>query len=285
VPPLHALADAGFEIPLVVTRPDKRRGRGAPATPSPVKHAARERGLTVTDDPDAALTVEADLGVVVAYGRLIKPHLLDALPMVNVHFSLLPRWRGAAPVERAILAGDKRSGVCVMAVEEGLDTGDIYARATVGIRRESTAEDLRQQLVGVGTRLLVDSLLKGLGPPQPQKGDVTYAEKLTAEDLRLDWNLPAVQLHRIVRVGGAWTRFRGRRLKVHAAELFETETGPGRPGELHHAGVTTGSGVLVLLEVQPEGKGVMPFAAWANGARPEPGELLGEDPAAASAPV
>lgn len=281
VPPLHALADAGFEIALVVTRADKRRGRRAAATPSPVKHAALERGLTVTDEPDDALAVGADLGVVVAYGRMIRPHLLDALPMVNLHFSLLPRWRGAAPVERAILAGDDRTGVCVMAVEEALDTGGVYARATVGIRRESTLTDLRIQLVGVGTRLLVDSLVAGLGVPEPQTGDVTYADKLTADDLRLDWGRPADELHRVVRVGGAWTMFRGARLKVATAELIEGETGAGRPGELHGSNVTTGSGVLGLLDVQPEGKGVMPFSAWANGARPQPGEALGESPASA----
>lgn len=281
VPPLHALADAGFDILLVVTRPDKRRGRGTTATPSPVKYAALDRGLTVADDPDAARDVGADLGVVVAYGRLIRPHLLDALPMVNLHFSLLPRWRGAAPVERAILAGDDRSGVCLMAVEEGLDTGGVYARTTVGIRRESTAGDLRQQLVTVGTRLLVDSLLAGLGRPEPQVGEVTYADKLTVDDLRLDWERTAVELHRLVRVSGAWTIFRGRRLKVHAAELFDGEGGRGRPGELHGSRVTTGSGVLGLLEVQPEGKDVMPFSAWANGARPGPGEMLGKNPATA----
>lgn len=286
VPPLHALTDAGFDVGLVVTRPDKRRSRRAPATPSPVKHAALERGLQVTDDPDAALEAGADLGVVVAYGRLIRPHLLAALPMVNLHFSLLPRWRGAAPVERAILAGDDRSGVCLMAVEEGLDTGGVYARATVGIRRESTAADLRQQLVIVGTRLLVDSLRAGLGAPEPQVGDVTYADKLTADDLRLGWERPAVELHRVVRVGGAWTVFRGTRLKVVQAEAFDEEPGPGRPGELHGARVTTASGTLALLDVQPEGRGVMPFAAWANGARPESGERLGEnvaDPRAGAA--
>jgi len=213
---------------------------------------------------------------VVAYGRIIRPDVLDALPMVNLHFSLLPRWRGAAPVERAILAGDERSGVCVMVVEEGLDTGGIYAQATVGIRRESTAEDLRRQLVAVGTRLLVDSLVNGLGRPEPQQGEPIYADKLTISDLRLDWERPAMELHRVVRVGGAWTTFHGRRLKVHAAELFDGETGQGPPGALHGPCVTTGAGLLGLVEVQPEGKGVMTFEAWSNGARPESGEQLGD---------
>ena len=125
VVPLRALADAGHHIALVVSQPDRRRGRGRQTSPSPVKAAALELGLPVTDDVDDALAVGADLGVVVAFGRLIRPHVLAALPMVNIHFSLLPRWRGAAPVERAILAGDARTGVDLMGVEEGLDTGAV----------------------------------------------------------------------------------------------------------------------------------------------------------------
>ncbi len=119
---------------------------------SPVKAAALELGLPVTDQIDDVLDVGADLGVVVAYGRIIRPHVLDALPMVNLHFSLLPRWRGAAPVERAILAGDERTGVCVMAVEEGLDTGGIYATAEVPIGPDQTADELRTELVEPGHR-------------------------------------------------------------------------------------------------------------------------------------
>ncbi len=278
VKPLHALVDAGFDVALVITRPDKRRGRRATPTPSPVKQAALARRLAVSYDPDAAMDVQADLGVVVAYGRIIKPHVLDQLAMVNLHFSLLPRWRGAAPVERAILAGDARTGVCVMAVEEQLDTGGIYAQAAIDIGPESTAEDLRRQLLELGPPLLVQSLQAGLGNPDPQQGEPTYADKLSVEDLRLDWGRPASELHRVVRVGGAWTTFRGRRLKVRRAELSDGEAGPGRPGELHGECVTTSRGVLVLTEVQPEGRGLMAFEAWANGARPAPGERLGLDP-------
>ncbi|HRA35850.1 MAG TPA: methionyl-tRNA formyltransferase, partial [Acidimicrobiales bacterium] len=126
VPPLRALAAAGFDVALVVTGADKRRGRRGAPTPTPVKAAALELGVEVTDDPDRAATVGADLGVVVAYGRILRRPLLERIPLVNLHFSLLPRWRGAAPVERAILAGDTTTGVCVMAVEEGLDTGPVY---------------------------------------------------------------------------------------------------------------------------------------------------------------
>ena len=127
VPPLCALEAAGFEVALVVSQPDRRRGRGSGLSPSPVKVAALELGIPVTDRVDDVLAAGVDLGVVVAFGRLIRPHVLEAVPMVNVHFSLLPRWRGAAPVERAILAGDDRTGVDLMVVEEALDTGGIWS--------------------------------------------------------------------------------------------------------------------------------------------------------------
>src|SRR6478609_8307467 len=168
VPPLRALVDAGFEVPLVISRPDKRRGRRGEPTPSPVKAAAADLGIPVSDDVDDLLGADIDLAVVVAFGRIIKPHVLDVVPMVNLHFSLLPRWRGAAPVERAILAGDERTGVCVMVVEEGLDTGGVYARSELAIRQSNTAAELAQQLTAVGSALLVDTLRAGIGAPEPQ---------------------------------------------------------------------------------------------------------------------
>src|SRR3954464_3619219 len=142
VEPLRALHAAGFEIPLVVSRADAKRGRGGALVASPVKQAALAPGLPVAGRIDGALGVRADLGVVVAYGRIIRPNVLDALAMVNLHFSLLPRWRGAAPVERAILAGDETTGVCVMAVEEGLDTGGVYSMAEVPIGPDQTADEV-----------------------------------------------------------------------------------------------------------------------------------------------
>jgi methionyl-tRNA formyltransferase len=275
VAPLAALCDAGFDVALVITGPDKRRGRRAEPTPTPVKLEALHRGIPVSHDLADATTVGADLGVVVAYGKILPRHLLEALPMVNLHFSLLPRWRGAAPVERAILAGDERTGVCVMAVEEGLDTGGVYAVEGIAIRRTGTAEELAAQLTAVGSRLLVDTLRAGLADPEPQVGETTYAAKLGPADLELHWDRPAVELDRIVRVGGAWTTFRGRRLKVHRARPLPNEPVTGAPGELHGDRVATGAGVLQLVGVQPEGKARTPFASWANGARPEAGEQLG----------
>lgn len=276
VPPLHALVDAGFDVALVITGADKRRGRRAEPSPTPVKLAAIERGIEVAHDPDAAASVGADLGVVVAYGRLLRRPLLEQLPMVNLHFSLLPRWRGAAPVERAILAGDPTTGVCVMAVEEGLDTGGVHARTEVAIRRTSTAAELGGQLTRIGAQLLVDTLRRGLGEPEPQRGEPTYAAKLGPEDLHLAWSRPAEELDRVVRVGGAWTTFRGKRLKVLRARPWPDREFGEPPGTLVDDAVVTGQGTLQLVEVQPEGKAPTPWAAWANGARLAPGEVLGD---------
>jgi methionyl-tRNA formyltransferase len=274
VPPLRALRQAGHDIVLVVTRADKRRGRGASVSPSPVKAAALDLGLVVTHDLDDVLGVEAELGVVVAYGRLIPPRVLDHLLLVNVHFSLLPRWRGAAPVERALLAGDQRTGVCLMRVEEGLDTGDVYRCTTLDIGPDETADELRDRLVRAGTTLLLGALDEGLGEPTPQQGEATYAEKLTPDELEVDWSRPALDLHRVVRVGNAWTRFRGRRLKVWRTRCCGDGDGLA-PGELDGARVGTGDGALELVEVQPEGKGRLDARAWLRGARPQERERLG----------
>jgi methionyl-tRNA formyltransferase len=279
VEPLRALVAAGHEVVLVVSRPDRRRGRGGELQPSPVKAAATELGIPVTDRVDDVMGAGAELGVVVAYGRLIRPHVLAVLPMVNVHFSLLPRWRGAAPVERAILAGDDRTGVCIMGLEEGLDTGPVYACEEVAIGSEQTAEELRAELTSRGTALLVRLLAEGLPEPRPQEGDPTYAPKIEPEEHHLDWSRPAVDLHRVVRLGDAWTLFRGRRLKVLRARVAEPGGCAGlAPGQLDPESLTvgTGDGGLVLVVVQPEGRGPQAATAWRNGARPRAGERMGE---------
>jgi methionyl-tRNA formyltransferase len=247
VPPLEALVDAGHEVALVVTNPDRRRGRGGATSPSAVKVAAERLGIPVSHVVDDVLTVGADLAVVVAFGQLIRPHVLAELDFVNLHFSLLPRWRGAAPVERALLAGDDVTGVCLMALEEGLDTGGVYARVEVPIGATMTADELRRELVDAGSRLLVDQLAEGLGEPEPQVGTPTYAKKIHPDELRIDWTAAPEEIDRLVRLGGAWTTFRGIRFKIHAAELA--------------------GGRVVPTVVQPEGKGRMDYAAWRNGAR------------------
>ncbi|HET6809639.1 MAG TPA: methionyl-tRNA formyltransferase [Acidimicrobiales bacterium] len=276
VPPLRALAAAGHEIVLVVSQPDRRRGRGAELVPAPVKRAATELGLPVSDRVDDVLGLGAELGVVVAFGRLIRPHVLAEVPMVNLHFSLLPRWRGAAPVERALLAGDEVTGVCLMELEEGLDTGPVYECAELPITDDDTLESLRSRLVDVGTEMLVRRLASGrvsLGTPRAQEGEPTYAAKLAPAELRIDWSRPARELARLVRLGSAWTSVGGRRLRVLAAAA---EPGGAGPGVADGTAVGTGDGVLRLVRVQPEGKGAMAAEDWARGARLAPGAVLGE---------
>jgi methionyl-tRNA formyltransferase len=242
-----------------------------------VKSAALDLGLPVTHRVDDVLEVDADLGVVVAFGRLIKPHVLAHLDMVNLHFSLLPRWRGAAPVERAILAGDAETGVCLMALDEGLDTGDIYECEPLIIGPDETADELRGRMAQAGTALLVEMLARGpqgLPSARPQFGAATYAAKLDPAELQLDWSREAIELHRVVRVGRAWTTVRGRRLEVVRARLVPGHAS-GPPGSLDGAMVATGDGRLELVEVKPEGRGVVAAEAWLRGARLAEGEVLG----------
>lgn len=260
---------------VVVTRADKRRGRRQPPSPSPVKEAATEMGIPVTERIDDVLGSGAELAVVVAFGRLVRPPVLGSLDLVNIHFSLLPRWRGAAPVERALLAGDTVTGVSLMALEEGLDTGPLYARREVPIGPDETAAHLRGRLAVAGADLLVGTLAVGLGVPVPQEGEATYAAKIGPEDLVLRWEEPAERLHRVVRAGRAWTTWRGRRMIVADACPCAGALPSVPPGTLVGDRVATGEGSLRLLSVAPEGRKVLGATEWSRGARPAPGERLG----------
>ncbi len=283
VAPLRAVVDAGHDVAMVVTQPDRRRGRGGATTPSPVRAAAEALGLPVRT-PDRAreladeLTgLDLDAGVVVAFGQLLPPSVLATARcgFVNLHFSLLPRWRGAAPVERAVLAGDAETGVCVMALDEGMDTGPVYARVVTPIGPHDDAGSLRRRLVDLGTPLLVD-VLADLPDrtPEPQHGDAVPAPKLTVEEFRLRFTDPVAVLDRTVRAGtprpGAWTECDGRRLKVVRAE--PADRAPDAPvGTVGpDACVCASDGCLRLLEVQPEGRPVMTAAAWLAGRRDAP---------------
>jgi methionyl-tRNA formyltransferase len=275
VPPLRALVAARHEVVVVVSRADKRRGRSSKTSPSPVKAAALELGIPVETKVADALLHDVDLAIVVAFGQIIRREALDAVPFVNLHFSLLSRWRGAAPVERAILAGDERTGVCLMAIEESLDTGGVYRRSEVPIGDDDTLDVLLDRLVGAGSDLLLGALEEGFGEPAPQEGEPTYAEKLDAEDLHLDWERPAVEVARVVRLGRAWTTYRGKRLLVlDAAPLDEPAAGP--PASLHGDRVVCGEGQLQLVTVRPEGRSAMDVRSLLNGSRPEPGDRFGE---------
>ncbi len=265
--------------------------------PTKVKQVALERGLFVSDNVDdlSAFAGEVDLGVVVAFGRIIKADLLEKIPMVNMHFSLLPRWRGAAPVERAMLSGDKKTGVSLMAVEVGLDTGGVFAVREVVIDDTVRVTELRLALTQLGIELLLDKLghpadisksgdvLHGFEAyfqdPVPQSGEVTYAAKITPEDLKIDWSQPSEMALRRIRVGKAWTAFRGVRLIIHdavSAEQFP-DTAAAIGCMTNDGLVRTGDGCIKLLRVQSAGKGAMDFSSWVKGVHLGEGERLGDN--------
>jgi len=278
VPTLHAIHEAGFEIPLVVSGADKRRGRGKSTSPTPVKAAALELGLDVTTEVDDLLAAHGespiDIAVVVAFGQIIRPHVLEQIPMVNIHFSALPRWRGAAPVERAILHGDPTTAIAIMSVAVGLDEGDVWAQVEVPITSTDTLGSLWSDMSVEGARLLVDTLLAGFVEATPQVGETIYARKLHSGDLMLDWSGPAEELHRIIRVGNAWTTYEGERFKIHEAELVDV--GPSA-GKIQDLVVGANRGGVRLITVQPAGKPRMDAAAWANGAQPNGKTFTTED--------
>lgn len=269
---------------MVVSQPDKRRGRGGASGPSPVKRLALEAGLPVSDRVDEVVSSGAELGVVVAYGRIVPVRVLDAVPMLNGHFSLLPRWRGAAPVERAILAGDEATGVSVMRLEEGLDTGPVLAETAVEIRNDDRehASELTERLSVVAAEMLVDLLAPGVGALQagmPQTGEATYAQKIDPDELRLDFGRSAAELERTVRLDRAWTTFRGQRLLVLDAigrPRAATDTEGLANGTLRGTSVRAADGELELLVVQPSGRRALPAVEWLRGVRPGESEKLGE---------
>jgi methionyl-tRNA formyltransferase len=264
---LERLVEAGFEIAHVVTRPDAKRGRGSSLSPSPVKEVALRLGIPVSHGLEWVVSHQDKnlLGIVVAYGRIIPASILAHTPMINIHFSLLPRWRGAAPVERAIMAGDTTTGVCIMDIEETLDTGAVYARDEVAITDASTSVSLTNELARVGADLLVRTLKEGLGTPTPQGEGETYAKKISSEEQRIDWSMSAVQIHRQVRALRSFAVVSGSRIKILEVALVDGDATLA-PGEVESdCYVGTGQGDLLLVRVQPEGKGPMPAADWMRG--------------------
>lgn len=274
VAPLRALVAAGVDVALVITRVDKRRGRGSAVSPSPVKAAALELGLTVSHDLTDATKVGADLGVVVAYGRIIPVGVLAEIPMINVHFSLLPRWRGAAPVERAILAGDTETGICIMRVEEGLDTGEVFERVVVPIRTDHTLSSLRGELVEAAIAPLIRAVTRGCGVGQPQLGTSTHAQKVSSDELRIRWAAPARDVIRLVRLETAWFEHADKRVRLLQADVAplthaQSTVAPGLVVSVGRDGVVVACGedAVIMKTVQPAGKNPMSAAAWGNGAR------------------
>ncbi|MFI1288770.1 methionyl-tRNA formyltransferase [Streptomyces sp. NPDC020792] len=297
VPALDALLASGrHEVAAVVTRPDAPAGRGRRLVASPVAERAEEAGIEVLKplkprDPEfleRLKEIAPDCCPVVAYGALLPRAALDipARGWVNLHFSLLPAWRGAAPAQHSLMAGDEITGASTFLIEEGLDSGPVYGTVTERIRPTDTSGDLLTRLALAGAGLLaatMDGIEDGTlaAVPQPAEG-VTLAPKITVEDARVDWTAPALRVDRVVRgctpAPGAWTTFRGERLKlIQAAPAPQrTDLAPGAlavgKNDVH---VGTGSYAVELLWVQAQGKKPMRAADWARGARIAEGERLG----------
>ncbi|MBJ3764190.1 methionyl-tRNA formyltransferase [Maribius pontilimi] len=268
VPPLQALVDAGHDVVCVYTQPPRPAGRGKKDRPGAVHRRALELGLEVRHpaslkSPEAQAdfaALGADVAVVVAYGLLLPQAVLDAprLGCLNIHASLLPRWRGAAPIHRAVMTGDTETGVCVMRMEAGLDTGPVLLRAATPIGATDTTGDLHDRLSGMGAELIVRALdrLDELVPePQPEDG-VTYARKIDKAEARVDWTRPAIEVDRQIRglspVPGAWCDIAGERVKLLRSRAVE---GSGAPGTvLGGFTVACGAGAVEVLELQRAGK-------------------------------
>jgi methionyl-tRNA formyltransferase len=264
------LVAAGFHVELVVTGVDKRRGRGTQTTANPVKTAALALGIPISHDINDVLKLNPDglLGVVVAFGSIIAPEILHHAPMINIHYSALPRWRGAAPVERAILEGDSTTAVCIIQVVEQLDAGDVLASAPCTIREDDSVAGLRDRLGHLALPLLIDICSNGVSSQQAQVGDVVIARKISTNDLAITWSSSPDQISRQVRLGNAFTFFEGKRFKVHEVSRVSEQLPEGsisfKDGMVL---VGTREGSLQLLTVQPEGKPRIAASEWARGAR------------------
>ena len=293
---LKAIAAAGFEIPLVLTQPDRPKGRGMQLAPSPVKQAALELGLRVAQPEklrnnaealQMLKEVEADVMVVAAYGLILPQDVLDTPRhgCLNIHASLLPRWRGAAPIQRAIEVGDAETGVCIMQMDIGLDTGDVVSEHRYTIQPTDTANEVHDALMNLGAAAIVADLqqLKTEGRlksvKQPEEG-VTYAQKLSKEEARIDWNESAAVIERKIRafnpVPAAWVEYQGKPMKIWRAEVVAQQ---GRAGEVLSCSadglvVACGENALKITELQPSGSKRMPIAAFAAGHKIEVGTVL-----------
>lgn len=287
VPVLDALLGAGHEIACVYCQPPRPAGRGKKPRPTPVHARAEALGLPVRHPislKDAQAQAEfadlkADVAVVVAYGLLLPQPVLDAPKhgCLNIHASLLPRWRGAAPIHRAIMAGDAETGICIMQMEAGLDTGPVLLREATAIGAEETTGELHDRLAQMGARLICRALdsLDSLTPqPQPEEG-VTYAAKIDKSEARIDWTRPAAEIDRQIRglspFPGAWCDMAGERIKLLRCRLAE---GQGAPGQiLQGLTVACGEGAIEITELQRQGKRPMPAGDFLRGVQSLPERL------------
>ncbi len=286
---LDALVQAGHEIAAVYTQPPRPAGRGKKDRPSPVQTRAEDLGIEVrhpvslksAEAQTAFAALNADVAVVVAYGLLLPQPILDAPThgCLNIHASLLPRWRGAAPIQRAIMAGDAETGVCIMAMEAGLDTGPVFLRGIQPIGPEDTAADIHDALAVLGARLVVETLpqLGTISPEGQSQDGVTYAKKIDKAEAKIDWSRPADEVDRLIRglspFPGAWTTLDGRRLKLMRSRLSD-RSGPSGTA-IEGLTIACGQGAVDVLEAQLEGRGRQSAADLLNGTPVPPGTEFG----------
>jgi len=295
LPSLTALIGTGYELVAVVTQPDRQRGRGRRLLPTPIKEEALRHGLPVLqplrvrEEPfiKELREVNPDLIVVVAYGQILPPDIIHMPRMgcINLHASLLPKYRGAAPINWAIINGEKKTGVTTMLMDEGMDTGPVLLQKEVDIREDDTAGTLSKRLADEGARLLtitIDAIQKGEIKPVPQSGEPSYAPPLKKADGLIDWSMPASRLHNFIRGvtpwPGAYTFLDNRRLKIIEASPVD---GEGRPGFIESLGkdellIGTGKGLLSIYKIQIEGRPIMDIRSFLQGHRLKVGMSLGE---------
>ena len=287
LPTLEALLDSEHDLVSVITQPDRPAGRGLALKESPVAIWAKDRGISVSKPVDQAelkLAVsDIDLVITIGFGVIIKEEILN-LPkhgIINLHFSLLPKWRGAAPVQRAIEAGDEKTGVTVFKLDKGMDTGPIYRQKEIDMPSQATTESLLQELAELGAPVVLDAIsaIESNEAPLIQSiAGASRAEKLSKDEGRIDWHLPATKIERKIRAfypsPGAWTTFRDEAIKIESARASEAKF--GLPGEIFLQGkdlfVSTSEGSLQILKVKPAGKASMDTISWINGARIEQDE-------------
>ena len=284
LPTLEALLVSEHDLVAVITQPDRPAGRGLALKESPVATWAKVRGVTVrkpVDQEELKLAVaDVDLVITIGFGVIIKEEILN-LPrhgFINLHFSLLPKWRGAAPVQRAIEAGDQTTGVTVFKLDKGMDTGPIYRQNEIELPVKATTSSLLQDLAAIGAPVVLDAMIAieaNEAPVAQSENGASRAEKLSKDEGRIDWQLPAPKIERKIRAfypaPGAWTTFRDEAIKIESAELREAKF--GQPGALLLEGkelfVCTAEGSLQIFTVKPAGKASMSASDWVNGARIE----------------
>ncbi len=291
VPTLSSLIASGHEIVAVYSQPPRAAGRGKKERPTPVHALAERAGLNVRtplnfkDPKDIAAfdALNADIAIVIAYGLILPQALLDAprLGCVNLHASLLPRWRGAAPIHRAIMAGDFETGVCLMQMEAGLDTGPVLAKTSTQISEQITTGELHNTLADISAKLLIDNLdqIESLTPVAQSSTGILYAEKISKSESEIDWNKSAIEvknhIHGLSPFPGAWSTYRGERIKFHEVELLNDQAEAGCVFDANFS-ISCGSGAIRPITLQREGKRAMASQEVLRGLEFNIGDQLGE---------